>query len=113
MGNLAEMPHIFPGQLESYGMAGSWTIPSTTRKDKPPNGLEMSRPASPSLVSRRNQTPGWPGWLHRVVRRHRGQAPAPNRSDGTLAHCPQSFGPHTRVKANKADQLLRQERTPT
>src|SRR3989304_4165926 len=43
MGTLAEMPPIFPGQLESYGMAGSWTIPSTARKDKPPNGLELSR----------------------------------------------------------------------
>jgi|SRR3970040_2212739 len=68
MGNLAEMPPIFPGQLESYGMAGSWTIPSTTRKDKPPNGLEMSRPASPRLVSHEIQRPGWPGRLHRVVR---------------------------------------------
>src|SRR3972149_11676927 len=34
-----------------------------------PNGPEMSRPASPKLVSRQNQKPGWPGRLHRVVRR--------------------------------------------
>jgi len=34
-----------------------------------PNGLEMSRPASPSLVSRQIRTLGWPGRLHRVVRR--------------------------------------------
>jgi len=30
------------------------------------NGLEMSRPASPRLVSRQSQTLGWPGRLHRV-----------------------------------------------
>src|SRR3989304_6554142 len=35
----------------------------------PPNGLEMSRPARPRLVSRKRQTLGWPGRLHRVVRR--------------------------------------------
>ena len=29
----------------------------------------MSRPASPGLVSRQSQEPGWPGRLHRVVRR--------------------------------------------
>jgi hypothetical protein len=33
-----------------------------------PNGLEMSRPAGQSLVSRQSQMPGWPGRLHRVVR---------------------------------------------
>src|SRR3990172_6320199 len=32
-----------------------------------PNGLEMSRPASPRLVLRESQTLGWPGRLHRVV----------------------------------------------
>src|SRR3972149_3356649 len=31
-----------------------------------PNGLEMSRPASPRLVSRQSETPGWPGRLQRV-----------------------------------------------
>ena len=36
---------------------------------RPPIGLEMSRPASPRLVSRQSQRPGWPGRLHRVVRR--------------------------------------------
>ena len=36
---------------------------------RPPNGLELSRLASPRLVSHRNQTLGWPGRLHRVVRR--------------------------------------------
>src|SRR3990172_12775868 len=39
--------------------------------DRPPNGLEMSRPASLDLVSRQSQTLGWPGRLHRVVRRAR------------------------------------------
>ena len=35
---------------------------------RPSNGLEMSRPASPGLVSRQSQALGWPGRLHRVVR---------------------------------------------
>ena len=33
-----------------------------------PNGLEMSRPESPRLVSHEMANPGWPGRLHRVVR---------------------------------------------
>src|SRR3990170_3786787 len=33
----------------------------------PPNGLEMSRPASPRLVSHEMANLGWPGRLHRVV----------------------------------------------
>jgi len=37
----------------------------------PPNGLEMSRPASRGQVSHIWSRPGWPGRLHRVVRRLR------------------------------------------
>jgi hypothetical protein len=40
-----------------------------------PNGLELSRLASPDLVSHQNQTPGWPGRLQRVVRLPRGLFP--------------------------------------
>ena len=32
-----------------------------------PNGLELSRLASPRPVSRQTQRPGWPGRLQRVV----------------------------------------------
>ncbi|HLE81562.1 MAG TPA: hypothetical protein VJA25_09745, partial [Dehalococcoidia bacterium] len=35
-------------------------------KAMPPNGLEMSRPASPKLVSHEMANLGWPGRLHRV-----------------------------------------------
>jgi len=36
---------------------------------QPPNGLEMSRPASQASIAP-NSTPGWPGRLHRVLGGH-------------------------------------------
>ena len=42
------------------------------------NGLEMSRPASPRLVSHETQTLGWPGRLHRVVRQPADSSYAPS-----------------------------------
>src|SRR3990170_1697682 len=51
-------------------------------RDRPitrrPNGLEMSRPASQRLVSPEMANPGWPGRLHRVVRRPRNGGHHPN-----------------------------------
>ena len=41
------------------------------RRSETPNGLEMSRPASRRLVSHKSIPLGWPGRLHRVVRRRR------------------------------------------
>ena len=36
----------------------------------PPNGIELSRLASPRILSNAGQRPGWPGRLQRVVRHH-------------------------------------------
>jgi len=33
----------------------------TAKPQQAPNGLKISRPASPMLVSRQSRTPGWPG----------------------------------------------------
>jgi len=41
-----------------------WTATGT------PNGLEMSRPASSSILALDSIPRSWPGRLHRVVRRH-------------------------------------------
>src|SRR3990170_928801 len=59
-------PHL-PAIPGSGGtIIGGGLVPDTLKAH---NGLEMSRPASPNLVSRQSQTLGWPGRLHRVVRR--------------------------------------------
>src|SRR3990170_6581132 len=64
--------------------------PSGSRGGWAPNGLEMSRPASRGLVSHKWSRPGWPGRLHRVVRRHArlrsvlGGAPEAGRSQPLL-----------------------------
>jgi len=48
-----------------------WMVDRPAIEDGPPVGLEMSRPASRSLVSHKQSRPGWPGRLCRVVRRRR------------------------------------------
>src|SRR3972149_12279041 len=65
MGNSATIPTNVNAIRRNLAIL--WTPPIFS--GDPPNGLEMSRPASPKLVSHESQTLGWPGRLHRVVRR--------------------------------------------
>jgi hypothetical protein len=73
------------------------------------NGREMSGPSSPRPESHQSQTPGWPGRLHRVVRRPRNAAERSGQWKDALLHLAGAEGDEQKQHVRKG---VRGDRPP-
>src|SRR3972149_5751087 len=83
---------------------------------RPLEGVQRHRdepPGQPRLVSRKSQTPGWPGRLHRVVGRREAYLPSRIKTPAAIARIAMTMGNPAKLKLSDSINPVRMSQMPS